>query len=282
MSGNEAQFEKTAQQAQGDAAKRQQSTISFPYLDLDTGIEVANAMYRTRGHSPMEGHELAATMNQVVSGAFRLKTGTARIFGLTEKDSRDSSKLSELGLRILEPETEKEARAEAFMTVPLYREIYEKYKGQRLPPPKALEREMESLGVSGKVTDKARQTFERAARQAGYFEKGEDRLVRPFFDAHTGKRAQREERDEDEPKKHKDAEQSGQSGGSFSSNNLNGGGRHHPLIEGLLITLPKIGDSWSANERKAWLTMAESIFAMIYQKAGDVVPPSEANTATGQ
>ena len=276
MAGETVQFDKAAQQTQGDAARRQQSTISFPYLDLDTGIEVANAMYRTRGHSAMEGHELAATMNQVVSGAFRLKTGTARIFGLTEKDGRDSSKLSDLGLRILEPDTEKEARAEAFMAVPLYREIYEKYKGQRLPPPKALEREMEGLGVSGKVTDKARQTFERAARQSGYFEKGEDRLVRPFFDTSSGKKAEREEREEPSVERRKNSDQGGSDGGN------SGGGDHHPLIEGLLVTLPKIGQPWPELDRKAWLTMAESIFAMIYQKAGEVQRPGKTTPATDQ
>lgn len=223
----------------------------------------------------MEGHELAATMGQVVSGAFRLKTGTARIFGLTEKDGRDSSKLSDIGLRILEPETEKEARAEAFMAVPLYREIYEKYKGQRLPPPKALEREMESLGVSGKVTDKARQTFERSARQAGFFEKGEDRLVRPYFDGSSGKKVDRVQREEPDAEDQNDGGRKGAGNGGGSGGGAGGGdGRqYHPLIEGMLKTLPAVGEPWPEPDRKAWLTMAESIFAMIYTKGSEVKRP---------
>lgn len=273
MSGETVQFGQAAEQARSDAEKRQMSTIAFPYLDQDVAVEVANAMYKTRGHSAMEAHELAATMDQTLSGAFRLKTGTARIFGLTEKDGRDASKLSNLGLRIIEPATEKEARAEAFLTVPLYAAIYEKYKGQRLPPPKALEREMESLGVSNKQTDKARQAFERSARQAGFFEKGEDRLVRPHFDVHGDKAPPPPP--EDKPDENNGRGASGGSGG--------GGGEYHPLIQGMLQTLPKIGEPWPAPERKAWLTMAESIFAMIYTKGSEVERPApESNTATDQ
>lgn len=270
MSGETVQFEKAAEQPK-DAEKRQMSTIAFPYLDLDTAVEVANAMYKTRGHSAMEAHELAATMDQTLSGAFRLKTGTARIFGLTEKEGRDATRLSDIGLRIIEPATEKQARAQAFLAVPLYHAIYENYKGQRLPPPKALEREMERLGVSNKQTDKARQAFERSARQAGFFAKGEDRLVKPHFDGEansTPPPPPRDERD-DLP------EDAGTSGGGGSGNGGGGGKKYHPLIEGMLETLPEIGQPWSAEDRKAWLTMAESIFAMIYQKSGDVKPPTD-------
>jgi hypothetical protein len=44
-----------------------------------------------------------------------------------------------------------------------------------------LEREIANLGVAPKQTDKARQSFERSARQAGFFLQGEDRLVQPRF-----------------------------------------------------------------------------------------------------
>lgn len=275
MSGETVQFEHAAELLKPDAEKRQMSTIAFPYLDQDTAVEVANAMYKTRGHSAMEAHELAATMDQTLSGAFRLKTGTARIFGLTEKDGRDASRLSKLGLRIIEPATEKEARAEAFLAVPLYAAIYDKYKGQRLPPPKALEREMEGLGVSNKQTDKARQAFERSARQAGFFEKGEDRLVRPHFDGHGEQAAA--------PPDDKPDDNGGRGAGSTGGSGGGTGGQYHPLIEGMLQTLPKIGEPWPAPERKAWLTMAESIFAMIYMKGSEVErPASETNTATDQ
>jgi gluconate kinase len=45
------------------------------------------------------------------------------------------------------------------------------------------------------------------------------------------------------------------------------------LIEGLLITLPTIGQPWADEDRTAWLKMAESIFAMIYPKTNTAVDP---------
>jgi hypothetical protein len=182
--------------------------------------------------------------------------------------------LSALGLRIIEAGTEKQARVDAFLFVPLYAAIYENYKGQRLPPPKALEREMERLGVSNKQTDKARQAFERSARQAGFFAKGEDRLVRPHFGDEARQQEVEKESDRDDSVR--------KPSGSGSGGGNGGGKKYHPLIEGMLETLPAIGEPWPHEDRKAWLTMAESIFAMIYQKVGDVQRPAEANTATDQ
>jgi hypothetical protein len=176
MTGETVQFERASED--GADVRRELSTIAFPYLDLETAIDVAHAIYNRSGLGPCDLDELAAEMKQVVSGAFRLKTGTARIFGITEREGKSGIKLSDLGRQIVSPDTERAARAEAFMRVPLYAAIYENYKGHLLPPMKALEREMQKLGVSSKQTDKARQAFERSAAQAGYFESGDDRLAR--------------------------------------------------------------------------------------------------------
>lgn len=181
MKGETIKFEKPPEG--GDEAKREQSTIAFPYLDLESAIEVARAIYNRGGIGGCTVDELAAEMSQTVSGAFRLKTGTAKTFELVEKEGKSGFKLSELGRQIISQDTERAARAESFMRVPLYAAVYDKYKGHLLPPAKALEREMQGMGVSSKQTDKARQAFERSAKQAGYFESGEDRLVRPRADS---------------------------------------------------------------------------------------------------
>jgi hypothetical protein len=47
--------------------------------------------------------------------------------------------------------------------------------------------------------------------------------------------------------------------------------KHHPLIEGLLATLPPEGDVWATKNREKWLTLAESVFALIY-KDGESEP----------
>lgn len=266
MTGETVQFERTGEA--DDANKREQSSIAFPYLDLDAGVEVARAIYRRSGLGSCALDELAAEMGQVVSGALRLKTGTARIFDLTVKDAKGGGiQLSELGRLIVSPESERAARAEAFMRVPLYAAIYENYRGHMLPPMKALEREMQKLGVSSKQTDKARQAFERSARQAGYFESGEDRLVRPKADLPTKPLGAA---DGDGGKEVGEKFNDERSGGSGSGKD---GGGYHPFIQGLLQTLPEPQTpkaQWSVEERAIWLQTAASIFSLLYEGKGKV------------
>lgn len=245
--------------AQGDG-RREQSTIAFPYLDLEAAIDVAQAIYNRSGLGECSIDELAAEMKQVVSGAFRLKTGTARIFGLVEREGKSGIKLTELGRQIVSPDTERAARAEAFLRVPLYAAIYENYRGHMLPPMKALEREMQKLGVSSKQTDKARQAFERSAGQAGFFESGDDRLVRPKAELPT-KRVGDAESEEGRTETQGEAKKGGKGGG---------GDNYHPFIQGLLKELPEAGAEWKHSERVKWLRLAANAFDMIYTGEGEI------------
>jgi hypothetical protein len=239
--------------------EREQSSILFPYLDLDAAVEVAKAIYSRAGLGSCSFDELAAEMMQTLSGAFRLKTGTARIFELTERDGKSGVSLTDLGRQIVQPESERAARAEAFMRVPLYAAIYEKYKGHLLPPMKALEREMQALGVSSKQKDKARQAFERSARQAGYFESGDDRLVRPRLDTGT-----RRVEEPSSPAQTEGAGNLGFGGIGFGGAGGGSGGGLHPFIRGLLETLPAPGSAWDEQGRADWLQTAASMFKLIY------------------
>jgi len=254
-----------AQQGDGPAGKsREQSSISFPYLDLDAAIEVARAVYNRRGLGSCDLDELAAEMGQVISGAFRLKTGTAKIFDVIDKDGRSSVKLTELGKQIINDETSRAAKVEAFLRVPLYGAIFEKYKGQKLPPMKALEREMAALGVAIKQADKARQAFDRSARQAGFFEAGDDRLVRPKVDPIAGAGEHSGDDDKDKGKR----DNGGGGGGGGGNGN---GGSQDPLIVGLVNRLPEAGSTWNDEARAAWLRLATSIFGVVYQGGGDEI-----------
>jgi hypothetical protein len=264
MSGETVNFEK----AVGDEKKREQSSILFPYLDLDAAVDVAKAIYRRAGHGTCDLDELAAEMGQTLSGAFRLKTGTARTFDLTEKDTRSGIKLSDLGRQVVNADTERAARVEAFLRVPLYGAIFEKYKGHLLPPMKALEREMSGLGVSAKQTDKARQAFERSARQAGYFEAGEDRLVRPRVDPPTRRAEPAHASDDDRGDGRRSLRD--QTGDEKRGGSGGGGDDLHPFIKGLLETLPAPNTDWSAAERADWLQTAASIFKLIYKGTGSI------------
>ena len=155
------------------------STIQFPYSDLNEAIQVARKLH-DEGGGRADLTQLAAWLGHATleSGAVRIKLSAARMFGLIVMD-RKQAELSELGREIVDPDREKLARAKAFLKVPLYRAIFDRYDGNLLPPPVGLERVMADMGVSSKQTDKARQTFQRSADQAGLFDKGANRLVLP-------------------------------------------------------------------------------------------------------
>jgi hypothetical protein len=243
----------------------QRSTIQFPYGDLDDAVVVAKAIYDGGGQS-CALHQLAPWMghDSVSSGAFRLKLATARIFGLVDV-TREWLTLTPLGRRIVDPHTERQARAEAFLHVPLYRDFFERYKGMLLPRDVALEREMAALGVASKQTDKARQAFQRSADQAGFFSHGRDRLVMPSVGtagavSSTANSPLPPANPPPAPPAQRDRP------GHYGDG---GGGeppKRHPFIQGLFETLPDAGADWPPEAQRDWLDTAEQVFKLIYNK----------------
>ena len=179
MTGNKVNFDQAKAETAAPAGSAQTSTISFPNVDLDAAVAIARFVYARAGLGQCPLDELAAEASVTISGSFRVRTAAAKTFGFTEKDGQSAVKLTDLGARVVSEDGEADARAAAFMNVPLFSQIYEKYRGKLLPPTKALEREMVTLGVLPTMATQARQIMQRSARQAGYFGSGEDRLVRP-------------------------------------------------------------------------------------------------------
>jgi len=246
----------------GGAAKSERtgnSTIEFPYNDLDNAIEIVRGIHEVQG-TACDYEQLAAHLKQEPKGGgFRLRITGTKCYGLITYERGGRLTLTDLGKRITEGETEKVSRVEAFLNVPLYQRVFEEFKGRQLPPQAGLERAIQSMGVGEKVKDKARQVMLRSAKQAGFFDLSADRLTMP------------PNRQSTEKPKSTDSADKGQNGGNAG----NGGGGSdgmHPLIQGLLLTIPKPGASWTAPERMNWLVMANSIFKMIYPpgSTGDV------------
>jgi hypothetical protein len=112
--------------------------------------------------------QLAAWLKQSPKAStFRVQVYTARTFGILEGDGA-KHKLTELGRVIVDPNQTLEGRARSFLTVPLYKAGFEKYKGGVLPPAAALERDFVALGVAEKQKERARKILERSADQAGF------------------------------------------------------------------------------------------------------------------
>jgi hypothetical protein len=224
----------------GDSGSRIRSKISFPYTPLADAEQVAEALHRRGDTATMD--ELAAELKQTItSGAFRTKVSTARTFGAIEV-RRGQVVLTPLGRRLIDPAQVAKARADAFLHVPLYRQVYEKYKGHTLPPPEGVEREMERLGVSPKQTDRARQALQRSAERAGFFGNGRDRLVAPALGS------DQEGHDNPPPPARERRE---------------GGGTLPNPVEELIVTLLDEGGDWTPAKTHEYVAAARTIYEML-------------------
>ncbi len=258
---NAASGEAKTVQMEAGGESRDRSTIGFPYNNLNDAVEIAQAIHDNVGTGDCDASQLSAWMGvSPKSSGFRIQLSAARMFGVIES-GRNVYRLSDLGRMIVDPQQAREARARAFLAVPLYAAVHEKYKRGVLPPAAAFERDIIGLGVAEKQTGRARQVFERSADQAGFFEHGKNRLVMPGIAARPAEpeRAAEDER-EDNGGKGK-----GGGGGGDDFSNLN------PFIQGLLQTLPTPQSEWPAAERAKWLQTAANIFDLIYKGDGGIV-----------
>jgi hypothetical protein len=227
--------------------KRIRSEIEFPYADLENAVELAQILHSRAGTS-CELTELAAWMNQsVTGGTFRTRVSAAKIFGLIET-TQGRATLTQLGRDILDKGSERSARCDAFLNTELFLAMYEQNKGNVLPPPAAIERQMEGLGVSPRQKERARQTFMKSANFAGFLDPSSGRFIKP---GNVSAKA------DPAPQKEK-----GGAGGEEPPS-------LHPFVQGLLRELPKAGDVWPETKRKLWLDTAGSIFKMIYKDDPD-------------
>ncbi len=249
---------KRTRKTKSKKAARNASTIGFPYQDLETGISVARAVLNAGG-VPLTRDQLAGAMKLAAgSGNFVLRISTARHFGLIEnKDGR--YQLTDLGFSIVDNDEKRVqgTKAEAFLTVDLYRRIYDEFRGRQLPPrPHGLEQSFVQFGVAPKQKDKARHAFDRSAKQAGFFAHGEDRLVEPVIRSGPSPSTPMGEQRRTEQKL---------GGRGAESDAPQRSKTYHPFIEGLLETLPRPNEVWRMEGREKWLSAASNIFDLIYK-----------------
>ena len=240
------------------STKRERSRIQFPYLALDEALDVASAMYSNVALGDCEDDQLAAWLKlSPKSSGYRLRISTAKMFGLIDSPSTGNYRLTDLGQRIVDPDRQAAAKSEAFLMVPLFGAVYERFRGAALPPATALESEFRDLGVAEKQTNKARWAFERSAQSAGYFNEGRNKLVRPGF-AET----KHQSTPEVSPAEPSTAPEVGSGDG--------GNGTLHPFVQGLLQTLPDPDTVWAIEGRVAWLKAAATCFDLIYRGNGTI------------
>ena len=231
--------------------ERERSKIRFPYINLDETVRLAEMLYNQHGGT-CELSQLSALLGTTVaSSKFRNQISAAKIFGVIEPRSK-SVRLTDLGEDVADRDQRDEAKVRAFLSVPLYRELYEKFEGKMLPHDAGVEAEIRTLGVTTKSASKARQVFQRSAASAGFFASGRDRLVKPVVSLG----------DQAEPKTSELSEQAASRDGSEGALDLQAG---HPdlLLRGLLSKLPH-DKPFTPSERSQWLELARLALDMVY------------------
>jgi hypothetical protein len=259
----------TEDEAHNGASRRQRGAISFPYADLTDAEKLAKAAWGIGGASPVEMDQLAAKLGHstTASGGFRGKLGAARLFGLIVTSGMNVT-LTDLGKKIADGRTTSVARADAFLRVPLFRAIYDEYRGNQLPGDEALEKVMAGLGVAPKQKERARQIFQRSAEQAGFSQTGRDKLIKPAF---------ADGMETPEKPEHGETKQNEELPASVSD---------QPMIRGLFEQLPPAG-VWPEAERTRWFDAAKAIFALVYKNEVKALPseseqPSERSENGGR
>lgn len=241
-----------------EGGKRQRSSIAFPYMDLNEGIALAKAIHGNVGTGTCSAEQLAPWVKQSpTSSGFRSRLAASRLFGLINTERSDAMHLSDLGKLVVDAKREREGRAKAFLSVPLFSALHDKFKGGVLPPTAALEKELVGLGVASTLSDTARRVFERSAEQANFFESGRDRLVMPGF-IPSGPEAPPPE----------PIIENGGGGGSGGA-----GGSEldlDPLLIALLKKIPNSGE-WPAQQRVRWFRTFAMNVSQIYDGENEPV-----------
>jgi len=238
-----------------DKATRERSTILFPYHDLGDAIKVAKGVHIVGG-STCQIDQLAAQLGHTItSGTFQQRLNTARIFGLLT-NSRGMVTLSKLGTQVVDPQQQRAARVEAFLNVPLYKKLYDQFKGAALPPASGLDATIVGLGAAPKQKETARRVFQRSAELAGFFEIAKDRLTHPSLKGGSESVSSESSAENHQSNDGKKPLTNGGGG--------NGGDGHHPLIEGLIKALPESGADWPLEARRKWLQAAAINFDFVY------------------
>ncbi len=216
----------------------------FPYVDLDLGVETAKYVFEMGGNCTFE--QLSEKSGQALdSNALRIRINTTwRQYGLITVNG-DRISLSDLGKAVLQPATERQARVESFLRVPIYKDIFSKYRDESLPASKVLEQVMEDMGVAPKQSARARQILMRSAKQAGLFEDSDFSLAIPRGVKIIEDRVS-------EP----------QSESVNVPTEMTTHGKREPIFEALWGMVPPSGAEWTIEARAKWLNMLSNALDM--------------------
>ena len=238
------------------------SGISYPYFDLQSSIEVARVV-QDEGGGLCSPDLLAAKLDykSVRSGTYLTRISAARQFGLISSNGSNFV-VTERGRTILAPVMPGDsvnAKVDAFLSVALFSQVFEQFKGQQLPPEVGLKNLFQNTYKI--LPDRAQQAvrvFLTSADQAGLRQADRNRLIRPSTNQVQVSAAAPPAPLEPPEASPTPDRQRGGSGGAGD-----GGGIHTALI-GLLRELPKPGESWTEKERDDFISAFTGLIKFIF------------------
>jgi len=146
----------------------------FPVNDLKVCIEVPRALH-VKGGGQATPDQMAAHLGYkgTNNGAYLAKIGATTLFGLISKVGAVFVP-TPLAHQILSPTYPHDARkavVEAFFNVPLFKKVYEDFRGKELPPEFGMKNALKlQYGVAASRVDEAYRSLIDSAETAGFFE----------------------------------------------------------------------------------------------------------------
>lgn len=251
------------------------SEVSFPYYDLNKSIQAARVIHEKAG-GRCDRSQLASLLeySSVKNGGFLSRISAGKMFGLLDEFG-DSIVLSERAKKIISPvggTDADQAKADAFLSVELFRRVFEDFNGHTLPGEAGLKNLFENTyKIVPKQVSPALRIMLDSADTAGYFRATGNRskMVKPIIsiDPSMEQRGGQERQPDDRPK-------NGEGGGTDHAQNppkpkRHGGGGGDgdgidPALLGLLRNLPPPGSQLGPKRRAALIEAFKSTINFIY------------------
>lgn len=238
------------------------SEIASPYYNLDKAIELAQTMFAEAGGT-CDRAQLAGLLKYsgVKNGGFLSRVSSAKMFGVIEENAERLT-LTERAKQILSPvlPTDAErAKVEAFLSVELFKKIYEQFKGQTLPTDVGLKNLLRTQYgiIEDRIVPTLRVMMD-SAESSGLFKLAgnRSRMTLPILPSTEATPAPLP----DIPKSIQKSQDSYSGGGG----NGNGGGGIDPAFVGLLKNLPPAGSKLGPKRRKALTDAFTSTVNFLY------------------
>lgn len=263
---------KTVKETEADpktGKPRAKSGVAFPYWDLESVIEVARAVHERAG-GLADNSQLATLLGYsgIRNGSFRTKSSAARMYGVIEDTDDGRIRVSQRGRAIIAPVSPADAaraRVEAFLSVDLFKRVFDQFNGSTLPERIGLQNllENEYQVVKDRVIPTVRIMLD-SADQAGLFSVAGNRtrMVMPLTGATPPSTASLSTAPgTDAPPVPRYGGGNGSGGGDDSGID--------PAIVGLLKRLPPVGTPMTEKRRKTVVDAFTSVIAVLYPDAND-------------